>query len=77
MKVLKKLFVICLGSIFCFGVTLGASLNQVYAKKIELSLANEAPPFFVYTIVSKEFKKLVEEKVGDKVQISLKRAILP
>lgn len=41
------------------------------AKKIELSLANEAPPFFVYTMVSEEFKKLVEDKVGDKVSIKI------
>jgi len=42
-----------------------------HCEKIELSLANEAPPFFVYTMVSNEFKKLLEEKVGDKVTVKV------
>ena len=58
-------------SIFCIGLLLGFHPTSALCEKIELSLANEAPPFFVYTIVSNEFKKLVEEKVGDKVNIKV------
>ncbi len=54
----------------CLGLVLGAA-GQARAKKIELSLANEAPPFFVYTIVSEKFKEMVEKRVGDKVSVKI------
>jgi len=71
MKKAKKILVLGIFSIFCIGLLLGFHPTKGYCEKIELSLANEAPPFFVYTIVSEEFKKLVEEKVGDKVTIKI------
>jgi tripartite ATP-independent transporter DctP family solute receptor len=71
MKRLKRLLFVCFGSIVCIGFTFGAFPSQALAKKIELSLANEAPPFFVYTIISKKFKELLEQKVGDKVTIKI------
>lgn len=71
MKRVKKLSLFCLVSIVCIGFTLGIHPQQACAKKIELSLANEAPPFFVYTIISKKFKEMLEEKVGDKVTIKI------
>lgn len=54
----------------CLGLVLGTAA-QARAKKIELSLANEAPPFFVYTIVSEKFKEMVEKRVGDKVTVKI------
>jgi tripartite ATP-independent transporter DctP family solute receptor len=71
MKALKQLLFIGALSVICMGFLLGLNPSTGHCGKIELSLANEAPPFFVYTIVSKEFKKLVEEKVGDKVTIKI------
>lgn len=71
MRVLKQSLFIGILSVICMGFLLGLNPSTGYCGKIELSLANEAPPFFVYTMVSKEFKKLVEEKVGDKVTIKI------
>jgi tripartite ATP-independent transporter DctP family solute receptor len=71
---MKKAFrVLSVGvfSIFCLGLLLSLNPATGHCEKIEISLANEAPPFFVYTMVSEEFKKLVEEKVGDKVDIKI------
>ena len=60
MKNTRKLSLICLVSVICIGLTISVYPNQAAAKKIELSLANEAPPFFIYTIISKKFKELIE-----------------
>lgn len=48
-----------------------ASGSRVWAGKVELSLAHEAPEFFVYQIIAEKFKELVEAKVGDKVEIKI------
>jgi tripartite ATP-independent transporter DctP family solute receptor len=66
-KVLASLifFMFLMAGIFVIPV------HPVVAQKVELSLANEAPPFFVYTIVSERFKKMVEDKVGSKVSIKI------
>jgi tripartite ATP-independent transporter DctP family solute receptor len=66
-KVLSSLlsFLLLIGGIFIL------SPHPAFAQKVELSLANEAPPFFVYTIVSERFKKMVEDKVGNKVSIKI------
>lgn len=58
-------------TVFCLGLFLGLNPTTAHCEKIEISLANEAPPFFVYTMVSNEFKKLLEEKVGDKVTVKV------
>ena len=71
MKVLKQLLFVGILVVICMRFLLGLNPSTGHCGKIELSLANEGPSFFVYTIVSKEFKKLVEEKVGDKVTIKI------
>jgi tripartite ATP-independent transporter DctP family solute receptor len=71
MKALKQTLFSGVFSVLCIGLFLGLNPTTGYCEKIELSLANEAPAFFVYTIVSNEFKKLVEEKVGDKVTVKV------
>ena len=68
---IKCKFGVVLFSFLFLAITLGIAAPAAYCQKIELSLANEAPPFFVYTLVSKEFKKLVEDKIGTKVTVKL------
>ena len=67
----SKILAIGVFSLFCIGLILGLNPTTGHCEKIEISLANDGSPFFVYTIVSKEFKKLVEEKVGDKVTVKV------
>ncbi len=71
MKNWKRAGFTVLALMFLFGMSIAAVPSVVHAQKVEISLANEAPPFFVYTIVSERFKKLVEEKAGDKVSIKI------
>lgn len=71
MKNTRKLSLICLVAVICIGLTISVYPNQAAAKKVELSLANEAPPFFIYTIISKKFKELIEDKIGDRVSIKI------
>jgi TRAP-type transport system periplasmic protein len=43
----------------------------VQAQKIELSIAHQAPPTFVYQIISEKFKEMLESKTGDKVKVNI------
>jgi TRAP-type transport system periplasmic protein len=56
---------------FMVGAFPAGGLNPAFAQKVELSLANQAAPTFIYTIISNEFKKLLEEKVGNKVTVKV------
>src|SRR4030042_2942705 len=71
MEFKKKVLPCLLSFLFLMGGIFILSPHPVFAQKVELSLANEAPPFFVYTIVSERFKKMVEMKAGDKVSIKI------
>lgn len=67
----KRLLLLFVVMPVLMGLTFGANPDRANAQKMELSLANEAPPFFVYTIVSEKFKDLLEKKVGDKVTVKI------
>ena len=69
METLKK--VSLFGLVMLVAIGFATIPRQANAQKTELSLANEAPPFFVYTIISEKFKELVEKKVGDKVSVKI------
>lgn len=71
MKTLRKTVAISFCFLLFVGLTLSVVSPKAHAGKIELSLANEAPPFFVYTIISERFKEMLEEKVGDKVTVKI------
>ena len=71
MEFKKKALSSLLAFLFLMGGIFILSPHPTFAQKVELSLANEAPPFFVYTIVSERFKKMVEAKAGDKVSIKI------
>src|SRR4030043_2013957 len=71
MKTRKKVLASILFFSFIMAGIFVIPVHPVFAQKVELSLANEAPPFFVYTIVSERFKKMVEAKAGDKVSIKI------
>jgi len=71
MKTLGKIVTSSLCLFFLLGLIFTVGSHQAHAKKVELSLANEAPPFFVYTIISEKFKEMLEEKVGDKVTVKI------
>jgi len=71
MKPERRILLSIVALAFFVGSMVAVSTGTVHAQKVELSLANEAPPFFVYTIVSERFKKMVEDKVGSKVSIKL------
>ena len=45
--------------------------GAVQAQKIELSIAHQAPPTFVYQIISEKFKEMLESKTGDKVKVNI------
>jgi TRAP-type transport system periplasmic protein len=45
--------------------------SRAWGEKTELSIAHEAPEFFVYQIIAQKFKEMVEEQVGDKVEIKI------
>lgn len=68
---MKKLFTF----FSILGVTLvliaGTMPGPAQAKKVELSLAHEAPPFFVYQIIAERFKEFLEKKVGDEVSVKI------
>lgn len=67
----KRLLLLFVVMPVLMGLTFGVNPDRANAQKMELSLANEAPPFFVYTIVSEKFKDLLEKKVGDKVTVKI------
>ncbi|MBW1720471.1 MAG: TRAP transporter substrate-binding protein [Deltaproteobacteria bacterium] len=68
----RKIFTLaCIITFLLTGIMLSIPGGAAHAKKIELSLANEAPPFFVYTIISKKFKEMLEQKIGDKVTVKI------
>ena len=67
----KRCALILFVALVSIGLVISAFPNQAAAKKAELSLANEAPPFFIYTIISEKFKELVENKVGDILTIKI------
>jgi tripartite ATP-independent transporter DctP family solute receptor len=69
MATVRRLFF--LGMVMLAVIGFATSPGRANAQKMELSLANEAPPFFVYTIISEKFKELVERKVGDKATIKI------
>jgi len=79
MKRVKKLSLFCLVSIVCIGFTLGIHPQQACAKKIELSLANEAPPFFVYTIahITVLLIALTAAKMGHTDKVRFVKKFLP
>ena len=68
---IRRLFMFCFILLVAIGFLATLSPTQVSAQKVELSLANEAPPFFVYTIVSEKFKEVLEKKAGDKVSVKI------
>jgi tripartite ATP-independent transporter DctP family solute receptor len=70
MKRLKKLAGTIFVLFFSFTLVMGAP-GQALAEKIELSLAHEAPPFFVYQVVAEKFKDILEEKSGGKVTVKI------
>src|SRR4030042_4309384 len=71
MEFKKKVLPCLLSFLFLMGGIFILSPHPVFAQKVELSLANEAPPFFVYTIVSEKFKEVLEKKAGDKVSVKI------
>src|SRR4030043_285245 len=71
MKTRKKVLASILFFSFIMARIFVIPVHPVFAQKVELSLANEAPPFFVYTIVSERFKKMVEKKAGNKVIVKI------
>src|SRR4030043_444177 len=71
MKTRKKVLASILFFSFIMAGIFVVPVHPVFAQKVELSVAHEAPPFFVYTIVSERFKKMVEGKSGDKVSIKI------
>ncbi|MBW1667801.1 MAG: TRAP transporter substrate-binding protein [Deltaproteobacteria bacterium] len=71
MKKARRILLSCAVALISVAFAVGVHPPQARAKKIELSLANEAPPFFVYTVVSKKFKQMLEDKIGDKVNIKI------
>src|SRR5512139_2176115 len=71
MKFKEKVLSCLLSLLLLIGGIFILSPHQVFAQKVELSLANEAPPFFVYTIVSERNRKMVEAKAGDIVSIKI------
>ena len=71
MNIIKKANLFVFIAIFATGFAIGITPDNACAGKIELSLAHEAPAFFVYQIMAEEFKKLLEEKVGDRVTVKI------
>lgn len=71
MKGVKCLFFVVLFTFILTAFSLGNPGGTAWAQKVELSLANEAPPFFVYTIISEKFKEMLEQKIGDKVSVKI------
>lgn len=70
MKGLKRL--LGAAGILFFSVALIAGVcSRAFAEKIELSLAHEAPPFFVYQQVAEKFKDILEKKSDGKVSVKI------
>jgi tripartite ATP-independent transporter DctP family solute receptor len=58
-------------AVFLIGLGILISTPSVSAQKVELSLAHQAPPTFVYQIISEKYKEMLEKKVGDKVTVKI------
>ncbi len=70
MKRIKKFAGIIAVLFFGVSLVMGAS-GRAMAEKIELSLAHEAPPFFVYQIIAEKFRDILSEKSGGKVTVKI------
>ena len=71
MKTIRKTTCVSLFLALCISLVFSMQPGSAFAEKVELSLANEAPPFFVYTVISEKFKEMLEGKVGDKVAVKI------
>ena len=56
---------------FSTALLTGAVDRAAAGDKIELSLAHEAPPFFVYQTVAEKFSEIIEKKTGGKVALKI------
>lgn len=70
MKGLKRLLGAAIILFFSVALITGVC-SRAFAEKIELSLAHEAPPFFVYQLVAEKFKDILEKKSDGKVSVKI------